>query len=178
MTWIDALVQNLLAILNYCSPIRVIRVYERGVVFRWGRLRPTLDPGFHWIVPFRIDQVEIVTVIPEARNLLTQSVTTQDGVAVTFSVNVVFAIADAALMYTEVHDFHSMLDAVAMTHLAARIRAQEWVDLLKNQPELERSLRGTLTTRVKDWGAQIVSVGITDLVRAKPLRLFGDPPMR
>lgn len=178
MTWIDAIVSNLLAVVKFITPFRIIRQYERGVVFRLGLLHRTMEPGLHWHWPFRIEEVEELSVSEQTKNLLSQSVTTSDGVAVTFSVNIVYDIVDAAKTFTEVQDFEESLEGAAMIHLARRIRSWTWDELLSNQKDLEDSLEGTLTTRVKKWGARIITVGITDLTRAKPFRIFGDSAAR
>jgi regulator of protease activity HflC (stomatin/prohibitin superfamily) len=49
-----------------------------------------------------------------------------------------------------------------------------WPELLAEQTDLEKSLRGTLTTRAKEWGVKITQVGITDLVKARQFRHFGE----
>ena len=59
--------------------------------------------------------------------------------------------------------------------LAKRVREWTWDELVASQRDLERSLRGTMTTRAKEWGVTIHDVGLTDLTIAKPLRLYGDP---
>lgn len=175
MTWIDALLSNFWAVINFFRPYRVLRPYERGVVFRLGRYHRTMHEGFNWLIPCRIEEVDDVTVAEETRNLLTQSVTTKDDITVTFSCNIVFQCVDPEAYRINVHDPDASLDALAMTHLAARAREWTWAELRENQAELERSLKGTLTTRVKRWGIEVIAVGFTDFVRAKPLRLYGDP---
>jgi regulator of protease activity HflC (stomatin/prohibitin superfamily) len=167
----ETLLANLWTIIEVVLPFRVVRVYQRGVKFRLGILKPTLEPGFHWIIPM-IDQVDIVDVNQETKNLPNQSVTTKDGKAVTFSVNIIYETLDAALLFTAVQSHEESFTAVAMVHMAQRIREWEWHELLEGQKDLEKSLRDTLTTRVKPWGIRIVGVGITDLTQARPIRII------
>lgn len=177
MTWIDAIITNLKALVTLLSPVRVIRSYQRGVVFRKGIPHRVMQPGWNWCWPLMFEVVEAVGVNEETRNLLSQSVTTSDDVSATFSVNLVFIITDATKYYTEVYSFEQSIDAVAMTHLHKRARALTWAELRSDEQltKLEASLKGTLTTRVQKWGAEIVSVGFTDMVRTRQFRLFGDP---
>jgi regulator of protease activity HflC (stomatin/prohibitin superfamily) len=175
MSWVDAIVQNLLAILRFLSPVRVVRVYQRGVVFRFGIVVRTVAPGLRFLWPCKVEEMELVQVAEETRNLLSQTVTTADDISVTFSVNLVFRVIDPALYLCAVFNFDDSLDAFAMTHLAARAREQTWGELREGQKKLEASLKGTLTTRLDKWGAEIVSVGFTDMTKAQPFRLFGDP---
>lgn len=111
-------------------------------------------------------------VVPTVINLVTQSVTTKDGKEVSFSANVEFEVTNAVDNHTKVSDFEKSLRNAAMSHLAKRIRAWTYSELMEGQTALEASLRTTLTTYVKDWGVRINAVGLTDMVLAKQYRLF------
>lgn len=176
MTWIDAIISNLLAIVTYVSPIRICRSYQRLVIFRWGIPHRVGQPGLNWVWPFKIEVSEVTGVNEETRNLLSQSVTTADGTAVTFSCNLCFIVVDPTLYYTAVYNFEQSIDALSMTHLHARTRKLSWEMLRTDEAlsELERSLKGTLTTKVKKWGVEMISVGFTDLVPSRAYRFFGD----
>jgi regulator of protease activity HflC (stomatin/prohibitin superfamily) len=78
----------------------------------------------------------------------------------------------AAVM--NVKEFSSGLRDVGMMHLAERAREMTWAELRDGQKEMEKSLRGTLTTRAKSWGVKITRVGLTDLVKARQFRHFGE----
>lgn len=155
-------------------PFRIVRSYQRAVRFWMGNPGPELGPGFWWIVPGLLT-IEVVDTRADTSNLPTQSVTTKDGRAVTFSANVEFEIVDAAAYVTGVQQFDFSLTNVAMSHLAKRVRAWTWDELVTEQRALELSLRDTMTTRAKRWGVQINDVGLTDLTCAKTLRFYGDP---
>jgi regulator of protease activity HflC (stomatin/prohibitin superfamily) len=175
MSWVEALIQYFREIVTFFSPIRIVRPYRRLVVFRWGHYHRTMGEGFNWCWPCKIEETESVLVSEETRNQISQSVTTTDGVAVTFSANICFKIVDPELYWCAVFDFEASVEAVSMTHLHKRARKMTWVELYSGLDELEASLKSTLTTRVKKWGAEIQSVGFTDLVAARSYRLFGDP---
>ncbi len=173
MSWIEALVQNIERLLKFVLPCRVVRSYRRAIVFRLG-VPHRVKTGFFWLWPFCIEEESQVVVNVQTRNLLTQSMTTKDEAQVSFSVNVSYQITDAMAYYCEVADFETALDALAMVHLAAKVREKTWTELLADQKKMEKSLGDTLTTRVKDWGVEILVVGFTDLVKTRAYRLFGD----
>lgn len=153
-------------------PLRVIRVYQRGVRFWLGDANPTpLEPGLYGFLPF-FGAIEIVSVVEDVLDLPTQSVTTADGKTVTFSANVSYSVVDAVLLYTSVQDFEVNFSRVASGHLAMRVREWKWDELMENRRKLELSLRDTLTTRVKGWGCQIIECRLTDCVQAKQFRLI------
>jgi len=176
MSWVDALIQNFQALLAFLSPLRVLRIYQQGVVFRLGHVVRVVGVGPHLMWPLKIEEMVIVEVAEETHNLLSQSVTTADDIGVTFSVNLVFKIVDPEAYLTAVYDFDDSIKCLSMTHLAARARERTWSQLhtAADQKWLEKSLTDTLTTRLTKWGAEIVSVGFTDMVRTRALRLFGD----
>jgi len=87
----------------------------------------------------------------------------------------VYTVADPMLYHTAVADFDKSVEGYARIHLSQRARDRTWKELLADQKKLEASLEGTLTTRLAKWGADVVSVGFTDLTRAKVFRMFSDP---
>ena len=162
--------QNIAALV----PFKIVRSYERAVRFWLGKPGGELAPGFWWTFPGLLT-MEVVDTRSDTSNLPTQSVTTSDGRSVTFSANVEFSITDAVAYVTGVQQFDFSLTNVAMSHLAKRVRAWTWDELVTEQRQLELSLRDTMTTRAKRWGVTIHDVGITDLTCAKTMRFYGVP---
>jgi len=176
MSWIDALIANFKALIDFIAPFRVIKSYERGVVFRLGIPHRVMEPGWQWLWPCNIEVVNEVVVVEQTMDLMVQSITTADDISATFSVNLVYCVSDPTAHLTAVTDFERSAEAYARIHLSQRARVKTWKQLLESQRELESSLEGTLSTRLKKWGAEVVSVGFTDMTRAKPLRFFSEPP--
>lgn len=168
MNWLEVL----FSWFNYLWPLRVVRSYQQGVRFWWGRDTKELGPGVYAFLPFFGD-IEIVTVVPDVLDMGVHSITTTDNRKVTFSANIAYEIVSARLMWTKVQDFETSLQRIAEGHLATKIRDWSYDDLITGQKELERSLRGTLETRAKKWGVLVIDVWITDLVECKQFRLFG-----
>lgn len=167
-------------------PFVRITPWERGIRIRywgipWTRWKAVtvqvLGPGVHFAF-WWFEEILTESVVQQVRNLPTQSVTTKDDIAVSFSTNVSYEVVDVEANLTQVHDFETSMVNLAMMHLSERVRDKTWEDLLHNMDDLERSLKGTLTTRVKPWGVRIVDVTLTDLVRARAYRLLGDPILK
>ena len=173
MTWIDAVISKIL----WLWPWKLVMPWQRAVrscFVPFGGVRVTvLDPGIVRAIPW-FDDVQIRDVQEDTDNLLTQSVTTKDGVAVSFSANFAYQIEDVRAMVFNVREFASSLRDVGMMHLADRVRDLTWAELRDGQRDLEKSLRGTLTTRAQGWGVKITRVGLTDLVKARQFRHFGE----
>lgn len=186
-------ISDLLDKLSVLWPFIRVKPWSEGILITYipAYILPQKDYPFFRIVPSRsivrkvssgvhrclwwIEELHEESVVEQVFNLPTQSVTTKDDVTVTFSVNVTFQITDVLLNLTKVNHFDASLEGAAMVHLAQRIRSWSWAELVADQKVLEKSLKDTLTTRVKKWGVEIVDVGITDLVKGKVYRFFGDP---
>ena len=169
MNWVDAILSRL----RELWPFVRIPPWGRGVRFRYNIRKRCVDvqllmPGIALQVWF-LDDVNIWSVVEQVYDLPSQPVTTADDVAVTFSVNFTFRVTDPIAAVIEVHDFQHSLQGLAMTHCAAKIREWAWKELLDHQKDLERSLKGTMTTRAKKWGVEVTDVGVTVLVKARPI---------
>ncbi len=151
---------------------RVIEGWESGVRFKRGRVQPEpLGAGIWWHWPF-VDRIEVIPIRPRYIDLPTQSVTTADGEAVSFSANICYEIENAVLAYTEVHDLEDFVSRASMGHLHGRIHAWTLAELMAGLKDLEKSLEGTLQTRVKRWGIRVLDVRLTDMVRSRVYRLY------
>jgi regulator of protease activity HflC (stomatin/prohibitin superfamily) len=169
MNWVDAILSRL----RELWPFVRIPPWGKGVRYRydWRRSALTiqlLDPGIHLQI-WWLDDTNIMSVVEQVYDLPSQPVTTKDDIAITFSVNFCFRVVDPIAAVVEVHDFTHSLQGLAMTHCAQKIRDWTWKELLEGQKDLERSLKGTMTTRAKRWGVEVTDVGITVLVRARPI---------
>src|SRR5665213_2020808 len=169
-TFVELLMNKFLALF----PFVIVRSYQRGVRWRFGRLPCELAPGFHWKI-WLWHQVEIFDVADEAIELPIQSVITADEKLVCFSVNIGFRVTDIVAHACGIQDFHESTKAIAMVHLARRVREMKLAELVSDLKKLENSLEGTLTTRLKQWGTEVFSVGFTNFAEVpRQIRLFGD----
>lgn len=168
--FVGIILQNLMALM----PFVIVRTYQRGVRWRFGCSPIELAPGLHWKM-WLYHQVEIADIVDEVIDLPVQSIITADEKLVCFSVNIGFRVVDVVKHWNSVQDFHEATAGLAMTHLAKKVRELKLEELLKDLTKLEKSLAGTLTTRFKDWGTEVFSVGFTDFAEVPTqIRLFGD----
>lgn len=172
------IIQAILANLAQLLPWRIIMSYRMGVRWTWGKNPVKLEPGFHWCW-WLMHTVDTVFSVEEVIDLPTQSLVTKDGKTVCFSVNIGLVVRDPVMYYCAVQDFDASTRGLAMTHLAERVRTQDYEDLVRDLKKLEDSLKGTLTTRFKVWGTEVTRVGFTDFVQTRQqIRLFQDQPTK
>lgn len=171
-TFLAQVLQNLMVLMPFC----IVRTYQLGVRWRLGKHPITLQAGPHWKL-WVYHQVEITDVVDEVIELPTQSVITADEKLVCFSTNIGYRVVDVVKHWHSVQDFHESTRALAMSHLAERVRSAPLTELVKDIKKLEASLRGTLTTRFKDWGTEVFHVGFSNFAEVPTqIRVFSDTP--
>ncbi|WP_078955246.1 slipin family protein [Streptomyces griseus] len=142
---------------------RVVKQYERGVVFRFGRLRGGVrGPGFTMIVPVadRLHKVnmQIVTMPVPAQEGITR-----DNVTVRVDAVVYFRVVDAAEALVRVEDYRFAVSQMSQTSLRSIIGKSDLDDLLSNREKLNQGLELMLDSPAIGWGVQIDRVEIKDV---------------
>lgn len=167
-TFVEVLLHNLMQLL----PFTIIFSFQRAARWRFGKSPRELKPGIHWKL-WIIHNVETLAVTDDVMELPIQSVITQDRKLVCFSVNIGFRIVDIVAHFDNVTDFHEATKALAMTHLAKRVREKKYDEIVNDLSKLEDSLEKTLTTRFKKWGTEVYSLGFTNFAEVPAqVRIF------
>ncbi|MFJ9825328.1 slipin family protein [Streptomyces sp. NPDC101160] len=142
---------------------RVVKQYERGVVFRFGRLvgevRP---PGFTMIVPV-VDRLHKVNMQIVTMPVPAQEGITRDNVTVRVDAVVYFKVVDAAEALVRVEDYKFAVSQMAQTSLRSIIGKSDLDDLLSNREKLNQGLELMLDSPAIGWGVQIDRVEIKDV---------------
>lgn len=167
---LQTILDNLMALL----PFVIIRSYEMGCRWTLGRNPRPLEPGLHWRI-YLYHSIDTVIVVDDVIELPTQSVITKDEKLVCFKAVVGYRIADVVKHCNSVTDFTESTKALAKQHLAKRVRENSLSDLISDLNKLEKSLSATLTTKFKDWGTDVTTVGFTDFAEVPTqVRIFQD----
>src|SRR6188472_4359042 len=144
--------------------IRVVKQFERGVVFRFGRVQSRVrPPGLTMLVPFA-DRLQKVNM-----QIITMPVPAQDGITrdnVTVRVDAViyFKVADPVRAAVDVQDYRSAIGQVAQTSLRSIIGKSNLDDLLSNREGLNQGLELMIDSPALGWGIHIDRVEIKDVV--------------
>jgi regulator of protease activity HflC (stomatin/prohibitin superfamily) len=141
---------------------RVLREYERGVLFRLGRLRPLAGPGLVLLVPFvdrlvRVDLRTVTLTIPP------QEIITRDNVPARVNAVAYFRVVDPTLAVTEVVAFPVATSQIAQTTLRSVLGKAELDTLLAERDELNDSLRRIIDEQTEPWGIKVTTVEIKDV---------------
>jgi len=147
----------------FVSSARVIRQFERGVVFRLGRVQqPTRPPGLTMIVPI-MDRLRKVNVQIVTMPVPAQDGITHDNVTVRVDAVVYFRVHDPIRAVVEVQDYEFAVAQVAQTSLRSIIGKSELDDLLANREQLHRDLTDILASPLLVWGIRLDRVEIKDV---------------
>ena len=153
-----------LGILLLGTNIRVVKQFERGVVFRFGRVQTGIrGPGLTMLMPIA-DRLEKVNM-----QIITMPVPAQDGITrdnVTVRVDAViyFNVADPVRVAVDVQDYMSAIGQVAQTSLRSIIGKSDLDDLLSNREHLNEGLELMIDSPALGWGVHIDRVEIKDVI--------------
>ncbi|GGQ32468.1 MULTISPECIES: slipin family protein [Streptomyces] len=142
---------------------RVVKQYERGLVFRFGRLREEIrPPGFTVIVPV-IDRLRKVNMQIVTLPVPAQEGITRDNVTVRVDAVVYFKVVDPANAVVAVEDYRFAVSQMAQTSLRSIIGKSDLDDLLSNREMLNQGLELMIDSPAVGWGVQIDRVEIKDV---------------
>jgi regulator of protease activity HflC (stomatin/prohibitin superfamily) len=141
------------------SSIKIIREYERAVIFRLGRLLGAKGPGIVVVIPFfdnlaKVD-LRLVTVdVPK------QEIITRDNVSVKVDAVIYYRVIDPVSAITKVANFHYSVSLLGQTVLRDVLGQAELDDLLSRREELNKKISGILDEMTMPWGIKISAVTI------------------
>lgn len=146
-------------ILLLAMSIRILREYERGVVFTLGRFTGIKGPGLIILIPYiqqmvRVDLRTIVLDVP------TQDVISHDNVSVHVNAVVYFRVIDAEKAIIQVEDFHSATSQLAQTTLRSVLGGHELDEMLAEREKLNADIQEILDKQTDAWGIKISNVEI------------------
>ncbi|MER5600497.1 slipin family protein [Streptomyces sp. NPDC002265] len=142
---------------------RVVKQYERGVVFRLGRaVRVVREPGFTMVVP-AVDRLRKVNMQIVTLPVPAQEGITHDNVTVRVDAVVYFKVVDAPAAIINVEDYRFAVSQMAQTSLRSIIGKSDLDDLLSNREKLNQGLELMIDSPAVGWGVQIDRVEIKDV---------------
>jgi regulator of protease activity HflC (stomatin/prohibitin superfamily) len=152
------------------ASLRVVKQYERGLVYRFGRVRPNLrQPGLALLVPFA-DRLQKVNMQIITMPIPAQDGITRDNVSVRVDAVVYFKVIDPVLAAVNVQDYRSAVGQVAQTSLRSIIGKSELDDLLSNRERLNEGLELMIDSPALDWGIHIDRVEIKDVALPESMK--------
>jgi regulator of protease activity HflC (stomatin/prohibitin superfamily) len=150
----------LLALL--AAAIKVVQEYERGVIFRLGRLIGAKGPGLFFIIPI-VDRMVKVDLRVVTLDVPSQEAITRDNVTVKVNAVVFFRVIDPSAAVVQVEDYKRATWNIAQTTLRNVLGQSELDELLSNREEINKKLQHIIDDSTEPWGVKVSIVEVKDV---------------
>jgi regulator of protease activity HflC (stomatin/prohibitin superfamily) len=150
------------AIILLANAIRILREYERGVVFRLGRLIGVKGPGLILLIPI-IDKMVKVSLRTVVLDVPTQDIITQDNVSVKVNAVVYFRVLEAQKAIVEVENFLFATSQISQTTLRSVLGQSELDDLLSQREKINHKLQQIIDAQTSPWGIKVSNVEVKQI---------------
>ncbi len=144
------------------ASIRVLREYERGIVFRLGRLMAPRGPGLILLVP-SIDRMVRVSLRTVTLGIPPQDLITRDNIPARVTAVAYYRIVDPTHAVTEVENFHAATLQIAQTTLRSVLGGADLDTLLSERERLNEDLQHVIDAQTEPWGIKVTTVEIKDV---------------
>lgn len=143
------------------ATIRIAKEYERGVVFRLGRLIKLKGPGLFFIIP-GVDRVQMVDLRVITLEVAAQEIITSDNVTVKVNAVIFFQVLDAQAAIIRVYDFMEATSQIAQTTLRSVLGQSSLDELLGGRDKINDRLRSIIDRQTEPWGIKVGTVELKD----------------
>lgn len=161
LTWVITIA--VLAAVLLPQMFKILREYERAVVFRLGKFQKTKGPGIIFLIPF-IDKIERVDLRVLTINVDRQEVITKDNVTVHVDAITFFRVIDAEAAVIQVEKYIHATSMLAQTTLRSIVGQVELDELLAEREKVNKNIQQIIDRQTDPWGIKVVSVEVRDVV--------------
>jgi regulator of protease activity HflC (stomatin/prohibitin superfamily) len=144
------------------NSVKILREYERGVVFRLGRLVGVRGPGIIWLWPFieRMVKVSLRTVVMDVPP---QDIITQDNVSLKVNAVVYFRVIQPGKAIVEVENYLFATSQLSQTTLRSVLGQSELDDLLSQRDKINQKLQQIIDSHTEPWGVKVSNVEVKQI---------------
>uniref|UniRef100_Q3AR81 Protein QmcA n=1 Tax=Chlorobium chlorochromatii (strain CaD3) TaxID=340177 RepID=Q3AR81_CHLCH len=151
------------------SALKILQEYERGVIFRLGRILGAKGPGIIILIP-GIDKIVKVDLRTVTLDVPPQDIITRDNVSVKVSAVVYFRVVDPIRAIVEVADFHFATSQLAQTTLRSVCGQAELDNLLAERDEINERIQAILDKETEPWGVKVAKVEVKEIDLPEEMR--------
>lgn len=162
MAAIGPLVAAVVALIILASAVRILREYERGVIFRLGRLIGAKGPGLILLIPI-IDRMLRVDLRTITFDIPPQDVITRDNISVKVNAVLYFRVVDANQAIVNVANYMMATSQIAQTTLRSILGQFELDDLLTNRDQINQKLQKIIDDQTEPWGIKVSVVEVKNV---------------
>lgn len=152
----------ILATIIVPQAIRILREYERGVIFRLGKLLGAKGPGLVFLIPV-VDRMVKMDLRVVTIDVSKQEVMTRDNVPVTVDAVVYFRVIDPIAAVVKVENFWRATSLIAQTTLRSVLGQAELDELLAHRDRINQTLQEIIDRQTDPWGVKVTAVEVKDV---------------
>jgi regulator of protease activity HflC (stomatin/prohibitin superfamily) len=150
------------ALIILSNAIKILREYERGVVFRLGRLISARGPGLILLIPI-VDKMVRVSLRTIVLDVPPQDVITQDNVSIKVNAVVYFRVIDPQRAIVQVENFLAATSQISQTTLRSVLGQSELDDLLSQRDKINHKLQQIIDANTEPWGVKVTNVEVKQI---------------
>jgi regulator of protease activity HflC (stomatin/prohibitin superfamily) len=150
------------ALFVFLLAIRIVKQYERGVVFRFGRLLGAREPGFRLIIPI-VDVMHRVSLRIVTMPIQSQGIITRDNVSVDVSAVAYFRVVDAIRSVIAIENVNAAINQIAQTTLRKVVGQHNLDEILAETDKINDDIRKILDVTTAEWGVEVTLVELKDI---------------
>ena len=147
-------------IIMLTTSVRILKEYERAVVFRLGRFASTRGPGLVLMIPFWIERMQRISLRVIVNDVTPQDVITKDNVSVSVNAVLMFRVTEPDRAVIELEEFGFAISQVAQTTLRSVLGGAELDDLLSERDKLNQDLETIIKQQCEPWGIEVIAMEI------------------
>lgn len=149
--------------------IRVVREYERGVIFRLGRLAGARGPGLFYVIPVIEKMVKVdLRILP--LEVPQQEVITRDNVPIKVHAVLYFKVYDAQAAVVQIQNYFTATSQIAQTTMLAVIGQAHLDEVLAERTKINTTLQAIIDEHTEPWGIKVTAVELKDVELAQEMR--------
>ena len=142
--------------------IKIVRQYERGVLFRLGRVVAVRVPGLRFIIPV-VDRLQLVSLRIVTMPIQSQGIITQDNVSVDISAVAYYRVVDAVKSVVAIEDVGAAINQIAQTTLRKVVGRHSLDQTLSETERINSDIREILDALTLEWGVEVTLVELKDI---------------
>jgi regulator of protease activity HflC (stomatin/prohibitin superfamily) len=167
--WVIAVIVIVVLLIILPTSIKIVQEYERGVIFRLGRLLGAKGPGFFMIIPF-VDRMVKMDLRIVTMDVPPQDIITKDNVTVKVNAVVYFRVVDPESAVVKVLDHIRSTSLISQTTLRNVLGQSELDELLSQREKLNQVLQKIIDEQTDPWGVKVTIVEIKDVELPESMR--------
>ncbi len=153
---------GLLILVGLALSLRIIKQYERGVVFRLGRVVGSREPGLRWLIPI-VDVLHRVSLRIVTMPIQSQGIITRDNVSVDVSAVAYFRVVDAVKSVVAIENVNAAIGQIAQTTLRKVVGQHTLDETLSETDRINLDIREILDVTTTEWGVEVTLVELKDI---------------